>query len=204
MQRFSYPYPSDYQICDYAYFRRYCIENMMRCFNKLPSKYIKIFALDFDCSISTIYAVVKEIKIYHEFGIIIPAPSPAVKKETKTRDKSTCQYCGIVNPKHSEIDHVVPPIFGGLSESYNLVFSCRQCNRDKWSSIKIPNNIQILALENPEWAAKIQYLYQKQEKIKSTLKSKQDYEEHLKNIKISHIQSNFGCAQKVNNSMCNI
>lgn len=193
MQRFSYPYPEPNLIYDYSLFRRYCIENMLRSFNKLPSKYIKIFASDFECSTSTIYAIIKQIKIYNEFGIIILPPSLALKKQIATRDKFTCQYCGMVNPKHSETDHVVPPILGGLSKSYNLVFSCRPCNREKWSSIKIPDNFQILASENQDWADKTKRLYLKQESIKNTLLSKQRYEEHLRNKNTAYSHSNFIC-----------
>ncbi|NDP63448.1 HNH endonuclease [Polaromonas sp.] len=191
MRRFSYPYPSDNLKYSYADFRRYCIENMMRCFDKIPSKFIKIFASDFDCSTSTIYSIIKHIKIYNEFGIVILPPTLALKKQTAIRDKFTCQYCGIVNPKHSEIDHVIPPISGGVSKSYNLVFSCRPCNREKWSSIKIPDNFQILFLENPEWAAKIKFLHQKQENIKITLILQQSYDEHIRNKNIAYIHSNY-------------
>lgn len=193
MQRFSYPYPKHNLIYSHADFRRFCIENMVRSFNKLPSKYIKILALDFECSRSTIYAIIKQIKIYNEFGIVILPPSLALKKQTAIRDKFTCQYCGIVNPKHSEIDHVVPPKLGGVSKIYNLVFSCRPCNREKWSSIKIPDNLQILVLENPEWVAKIKYDHQRQEDTKNALKSKQDYEEHIRNKNTAYSHSNFIC-----------
>lgn len=49
-----------------------------------------------------------------------------------TRDKYTCQYCG-VRPSRSELnlDHVVPRSLGGRTTWENVVCSCVDCNRRK-------------------------------------------------------------------------
>ena len=49
-----------------------------------------------------------------------------------TRDKFTCQYCG-VRPIRSELnlDHVIPRSLGGRTSWDNVVCSCVECNRKK-------------------------------------------------------------------------
>jgi 5-methylcytosine-specific restriction endonuclease McrA len=49
-----------------------------------------------------------------------------------TRDKYTCQYCG-VRPARTELnlDHVVPRSLGGRTTWENVVCSCVDCNRRK-------------------------------------------------------------------------
>ncbi len=49
-----------------------------------------------------------------------------------TRDKYTCQYCGI-RPHRSQLnlDHVIPRSLGGKTTWENVVTSCVDCNRRK-------------------------------------------------------------------------
>ncbi len=49
-----------------------------------------------------------------------------------TRDKFTCQYCGI-SPHRSQLnlDHVIPRSLGGKTTWENVVTSCVECNRRK-------------------------------------------------------------------------
>ena len=49
-----------------------------------------------------------------------------------TRDKFTCQYCG-VSPHRSQLnlDHVIPRSLGGRTTWENVVCSCVECNRRK-------------------------------------------------------------------------
>jgi 5-methylcytosine-specific restriction endonuclease McrA len=49
-----------------------------------------------------------------------------------TRDKYTCQYCGI-RPHRSQLnlDHVIPRSLGGRTSWENVVCSCVDCNRRK-------------------------------------------------------------------------
>ncbi len=49
------------------------------------------------------------------------------------RDGGTCIYCG--NPA-MEVDHVIPPSWGGKTLSNNLVCACRYCNRKKRNHIE--------------------------------------------------------------------
>ena len=47
------------------------------------------------------------------------------------RSNGKCVYCGA---KATEIDHVVPKANGGTDSTYNLVASCRACNKKKSNS----------------------------------------------------------------------
>ena len=47
------------------------------------------------------------------------------------RSNGKCAYCGA---KATEIDHVVPKANGGTDSTYNLVASCRACNKKKSNS----------------------------------------------------------------------
>ena len=48
-----------------------------------------------------------------------------------SRSNGKCVYCGA---KATEIDHVVPKANGGTDSTYNLVASCRACNKKKSNS----------------------------------------------------------------------
>ncbi len=49
-----------------------------------------------------------------------------------TRDKFTCQYCGVRPPRPDlNLDHVVPRSLGGRTTWENVVCSCVDCNRRK-------------------------------------------------------------------------
>ncbi|MDQ3150091.1 MAG: HNH endonuclease [Chloroflexota bacterium] len=84
-------------------------------------------------------------QVIHTPTIAIPAPSvirlqyhvkrpqPRVKlsrREVFSRDRHTCQYCGMVS-RDLTIDHVMPKHRGGRHEWDNLVAACRACNHRK-------------------------------------------------------------------------
>ena len=49
-----------------------------------------------------------------------------------TRDRFTCQYCGVQRPRLDlNLDHVVPRAQGGRTTWENVVCSCIACNRRK-------------------------------------------------------------------------
>ena len=46
----------------------------------------------------------------------------------------TCYYCGVkINRRTMEIDHIVPISKGGAHAGFNLVGTCKACNRTKWA-----------------------------------------------------------------------
>lgn len=61
--------------------------------------------------------------------------TPLSKKtrfEVFKRDSFTCQYCGKSAPDVIlEVDHIIPVAQGGTDDLFNLITSCRDCNRGK-------------------------------------------------------------------------
>ncbi|HEX5689096.1 MAG TPA: HNH endonuclease, partial [Roseiflexaceae bacterium] len=57
---------------------------------------------------------------------------PCSRRGVLTRDRETCQYCG-VQPGGEEltIDHVLPRSQGGISTWDNCVLACVACNKRK-------------------------------------------------------------------------
>lgn len=52
--------------------------------------------------------------------------------EVFKRDSFTCQYCGKSAPEVIlEVDHIIPVAEGGTDDVFNLITSCRDCNRGK-------------------------------------------------------------------------
>lgn len=70
------------------------------------------------------------------------------KKEKKylyIRDNGMCRYCGKKLKYHQgTIDHYVPRSKGGPDDYYNLLLSCKYCNRVKMS--RIPDNYQSILI----------------------------------------------------------
>ena len=55
-----------------------------------------------------------------------------VRFEVFKRDSFKCQYCGRSAPDVIlEVDHIVPVAEGGDNTLFNLITSCRDCNRGK-------------------------------------------------------------------------
>lgn len=60
----------------------------------------------------------------------------SINKKTRfdvfNRDSFTCRYCGRKAPEVIlEVDHLIPVSKGGTNDVYNLITSCRDCNRGK-------------------------------------------------------------------------
>jgi 5-methylcytosine-specific restriction endonuclease McrA len=57
---------------------------------------------------------------------------PRMRFEILKRDAFTCQYCGRRTPEvQLEVDHIIPVVEGGATESDNLITACHGCNRGK-------------------------------------------------------------------------
>ena len=65
-----------------------------------------------------------------DFETIRPSLNPKMRHYILCRDKFTCRYC-LDTKGPFEVDHVHPRSKGGPDESYNLVCSCKKCNRTK-------------------------------------------------------------------------
>jgi 5-methylcytosine-specific restriction endonuclease McrA len=57
---------------------------------------------------------------------------PSVRNAIRTRDNSTCCYCGKYVPKRQRsLDHVISRYDGGSDTPDNLVLTCISCNSTK-------------------------------------------------------------------------
>lgn len=55
------------------------------------------------------------------------------------RDGHRCRYCGKQAPETElEVDHIVPRSKGGPDDPFNLVTTCRDCNRGKGDKVIRP------------------------------------------------------------------
>jgi hypothetical protein len=54
------------------------------------------------------------------------------------RDRKQCMYCGFT--RRLEVHHVIPQVMHGSNSEFNLVCTCKICNRSIGDSIKIPRN----------------------------------------------------------------
>jgi 5-methylcytosine-specific restriction endonuclease McrA len=82
-----------------------------------------------------------------------------VKKLYNKFGEYKCRYCGKeLTEKTVTLDHVIPLAAGGDSRQSNLVFSCKECNKDK--DDKYDESIERIPLTRAEIFSRIQ-LYQK-------------------------------------------
>ena len=80
---------------------------------------------------------------------LIKRPRPRLKlsrREIFTRDRHTCQYCGLTT-KDLTLDHVVPKSRGGSHTWDNLVSACKSCNHRKGG--KSPEEARMRLLSKP-------------------------------------------------------
>ncbi len=115
----------------------------------LTKKERLVIAEEFGCSVATI--VVDErlckggvLKYYEKTN--------RIKEAIWKRDCNVCQYCGRTAKL---VEHVVPAVYGGPLEPYNLVLACYSCNTTKGSDTWVPNNITVLENLNQKWAKRI-------------------------------------------------
>jgi 5-methylcytosine-specific restriction endonuclease McrA len=70
------------------------------------------------------------------------------RKNILTRDRNTCQYCGVVlHSSDLTLDHVIPRSRGGTSTWENLVACCHECNRKKGN--KLPQECGMKPMREP-------------------------------------------------------
>lgn len=72
--------------------------------------------------------------------------SKKLKNRVYKRDRGTCFYCGCrvrYDGEERTLDHVIPKSKGGTNRMWNLVLSCKPCNKSKGDSDPAP---ELLAL----------------------------------------------------------
>lgn len=106
-------------------------------------------SIEFGCSRGAITADIHSLN-GHYYWV-----SAGLRRRIRERDKHTCQYCGILNPENSAVDHVVPFALGGPGKDYNLVFACHGCNMKKRRTVWIPRNLDEITENHPEWREKV-------------------------------------------------
>lgn len=63
-----------------------------------------------------------------------------IRFEVFKRDSFKCQYCGASAPDVTlEVDHIQPVAEGGGNDIFNLITSCRDCNRGKSKTLLTDN-----------------------------------------------------------------
>lgn len=106
-------------------------------------------SIEFGCTES---AIMQDI---HFFNGNVAHIGSSTRKRIRIRDRYTCQYCGIEHPKSGIIEHIIPFALGGCAKDYNLVFACQRCNCEKKRAVWIPDNLEAITKDNPEWREKI-------------------------------------------------
>ena len=67
------------------------------------------------------------------------------RKNILWRDKSQCQYCGVIKQSHDlTFDHVIPRSRGGGNTWSNLVTCCKKCNQKKRDRTPEEANMKLL------------------------------------------------------------
>jgi hypothetical protein len=75
-------------------------------------------------------------------------------KEVAEKCGYVCQYCGWPETD-GVLEHVISRSMGGHDEPYNLTYACWSCNTLKKMKVWIPDNLDEITKDNPEWRAKI-------------------------------------------------
>lgn len=73
----------------------------------------------------------KTVKVKPGMKVKWPPTMKRIRSFIMKRDNETCYYCG---EKATQIDHLLPVVYGGLNVSSNLVASCARCNNLKGTS----------------------------------------------------------------------
>jgi len=112
---------------------------------------------------------VPEVIILVEFDKALQKTLRYSKHAVFTRDKHTCQYCGLQLTSKLTIDHVIPRSQNGVTKWTNCVACCERCNtkkadrtpeqagmRLKKQPVKPSDNLDIaihrLRVRKPAWA----------------------------------------------------
>src|SRR5690349_6591549 len=77
--------------------------------------------------------------------------TPGMRKRVFARDGQECQYCGSTTAERYELAHVIPASRGGPATAYNLVVSCKECNRAMRRQTLIPRNLDTITASFPDW-----------------------------------------------------
>ncbi len=107
---------------------------------------------------------------------------PCTRRNILTRDRATCQFCGVtLSTSDYTIDHVKPRCQGGITEWTNVVIACVRCNKRKAGQTPEQANMKLLSVPvapkandprynfklrvkklRPEWSDWQEYLYAEQ------------------------------------------
>lgn len=77
------------------------------------------------------------------------------------RAKHSCEYCGAPEAVFNfpfEVEHIIPPLFGGQGDEANLALACRACNVHKSSHLdggdsETGETVRLFHPRTDRWAA---------------------------------------------------
>lgn len=102
----------------------------------------RLRAQGFSLEIPLVIRLVRYIRIPRRLRL------PCSRRGVLTRDRETCQYCGMQPGRaHLTVDHVVPRSRGGQTTWDNVVAACRDCNHRKGG--RTPDEAHMLLLSKP-------------------------------------------------------
>lgn len=82
-----------------------------------------------------------------------PRVSEAVRQQVRSRADQCCEYCGkpeLASLFSHHVDHIIPILHGGTSNTDNLAWACFQCNVAKGTNVASYDDQGILTpLFNP-------------------------------------------------------
>lgn len=138
---------------DNCHARQAYVLSMYESVGFLSSKDRKAVADLFGCSVHAVYQDL--VMIVNSKSKVSVYASASTKSLVRERDAGVCQYCDSSIRGAGVVEHVIPYIHGGHGKPYNLVLACNSCNSLKRSLVWIPNNLDFITADVPEWRDKV-------------------------------------------------
>ena len=119
-----------------------CLEALVMC---IVGKAIAVEEYDEEISSPSVTFKLPSVIVLKTVVKFISRGVKPSRKNIFWRDKSQCQYCGVLEAaKDMTIDHVIPRSRGGGNTWSNLVTCCKKCNQKKGNNTPEEANMNLL------------------------------------------------------------